>query len=62
MNAKILSSIIFLIFTNSIRATTTIDEEHEKFSEEYHSVIRKSLSEVSSTFQGLDYDIQDGTY
>ena len=62
MNAKQLLSIIFLIFTASIKATTTVDEEHQKFSDEYHNVIRQSLSLVSSTFEGLDYDIKDGKF
>ena len=62
MKANQLLSIIFLFFATSVNTTTTVDEEHEKFSNEYHSVIRQSLSLVSSTFEGLDYDIKDGKF
>lgn len=62
MKAKQLLSIIFLIFIASVKTATTVDEEHEKFSNEYHKVIRDSLSHVSSTFEGLEYDIKDGKF
>lgn len=62
MKTNQLLSIIFLIFATSVNTTSTVDEEHEKFSNEYHKVIRESLSHVSETFQGLDYDIKDGKF
>lgn len=50
MKAKQLLSIIFLIFASSVNTTSSVDEEHEKFSNEYHKVIRDSLNLVSNTF------------
>ena len=41
---------------------TTEQEEQEKFTQQYHSIIRQSLSKVSSVFDSIEYDIKDGKF
>ena len=60
MHARILFT--FILFSLSSAMTENEVSEHEKFSNEYHKILRKSLAETSQVFQSLDYDIKDGKY
>ena len=60
MYAKVLFT--FILFSLSSAMTESEISEHEKFAQQYHQVLRKTLSETSQVFQSLEYDIKDGKY